>query len=199
MKNILLIMLVISATTGVLLNSNFFRRKSFFYYFTNISNTLVALYYLLELLPQNPMANKYIHFTITMAILVTFIIYHFVISKGTRMRKDPEEMKDYNSLKNRLVHYITPFFATLYYLLYSEATLNLFESMTWVIYPLVYTTTMMIRAKNGTNIPDRDSRYPYDFIDLDKHSSNVVIRNSVLTSLFFLVLGVVIAYVQNLI
>ncbi len=197
MEYIFLILLNVSATAGVLLNSKFFRRKDFFYYFTNISNTLVALYYLFELLPRNPVGNKYIHFTITMSILITFIIYHFVISKDTRKRKDPEEMKDYNSVENRLVHYITPFLATLYYILYSKEHISITESAIWLIYPFVYTSIMLIRAQGSTNIPDRDSKYPYDFLDINKHGTKKVIKTSIVMFLFFLLLGIIMSSLKS--
>ncbi len=199
MKTILLILLAISATMGVLLNSKFFKRKDFFYYFTNISNTLVALYYLLELLPKNPIGNKYIQYTLTMSILVTFIIYHFIISKGTRERNDPEEMKDYRSIENRLVHYITPLLATLYFLIYNKETFDIKSSFIWLIYPFVYTTIMFIRAKSGTNIPERNSKYPYDFIDIDKLGLKKVMKNSAYVFIFYLVLGFIVLYIKGLI
>ncbi len=196
MKFILLILLNISAVSGVLLNSKFFKRNDFFYYFTNISNTLVAIYYVFELFPNNPIGNKYIQFTITMSILVTFIIYHFIISKDTRERKDPEEMKDYNSIENRLVHYITPFIATLYYLIYAKESIRVSESTLWLVYPFVYTSTMFIRAKFGTNIPDRDSKYPYDFLDVDKNGAKKVVIISIAMFTFFLILGIIMSYVK---
>ncbi len=199
MKYILLITLVLSSVSGVLLNSNFFRRKSFFYYFTNISNTMVAIYYLLELLPDNPIGNKYLQYTVTMSILVTFIIYHFIISKGTRKRNDPEEMKDYRSIENRLVHYITPALATAYYLLYNEETFDIFYSVVWLIYPVVYTLITLLRASLGKKIPDRNSKYPYDFIDIDKIGVSKFIRNSILILLFFITLGIAFLYLKHLI
>lgn len=89
-------------------------RKEFYCYYTNISNLAVLVYFVLyALLPKDSILYGVIHssefmYCITMMILLTFAIYHFVLRPALLSGKVQNGRERHYAFHNIIVHYIVP-------------------------------------------------------------------------------------------
>ena len=184
---ILQIIIVVCAAGGLLLHSRILKgtyRKGMFLYYTNLSNMLVLLFYLLKLIGM-PLGWKGIlysdgaQFTVTMSILITFVIYHFIIDPS--VRKMPGfDYAAFNTADNKIVHYIVPLLCFVRWVFFAfKEDLTFGSAFAWTIIPLIYVAFALIHANCGEHFEDTDSRYPYEFMDVDKLGKKRVAINIV--------------------
>lgn len=156
------------------------------YYFTYQSNILVIVYFILDII--NLIKKKetfYPRFkgSVTMAITVTFLVYHFLLSPTA----DKYEGLAY--LRNLIVHYILPIMTIFDYIIFDKKGIyKIIDPLLWLLLPIIYFAFAVIRARVGSPFSD-GSYYPYFFIDIDKYGLKTVLRNSFFIVLFFAFLG----------
>lgn len=129
--------------------------------FTVQSNILAGIVFILTSNKQNPTLDN-LRGLATLSLLVTSLGF-IVLLGGTQ---------DYLlSWVNLVVHYLVPAFALLSWLFDPPTTkVSIRQALTWLLYPFLYFVYSMVRG-SITNW------YPYDFIDPNKVSINVIAYN----------------------
>ncbi len=211
---ILEIVIVLLAASGLVLHSGWIRgetRKNFFRYYTNLSNLLVAMFYLTRLVVRirgsydgffgRIVFSELWFYSVTMTIFLTFGIFHFVLLPVLKETESKgEEFRWLHSFANYCVHYLVPLLSLLNWLLFAvKAEMNYVWAMIWTVIPWVYVVYAFIRAIDGVPIENTDSAYPYDFMDLKKHGWLIVIRNCMLVVVVFVSCGLFFIFLKKFI
>lgn len=126
---------------------------------------------------------------VTLAVTITMTVYHFFLAPVIF------EMVGYKpfSPNDLIVHYAIPLMVILDWLLFDpKPTYAAADPLRWLSIPLAYFVFAVIRAQLGGELRGVKSRYPYFFIDIDALSLGPVLRNALLLSLGFLVIGYVL-------
>lgn len=119
---------------------------------------------------------------VTMAITITFVIYHFLLAPLAKA-------EDFWNIRNFLVHYIVPIGMIMDTLVWDKKrSYRLIDPILWSVTPLAY---CLLALFNGlvTKLPVPgavDSPFPYFFINVSKYGWLTVLQNS---------LGIFIGYV----
>ena len=119
---------------------------------------------------------------VTMAIAITFMIYHFLLAP----RVSPE---DYWNIRNFLVHYIAPFcliFDTLFF--DRKNSYKWQDPFYWTVIPLLYFAFAIF---NGLvlQLPvpgSKDSPFPYFFINVRQYGWETVARNTLFIAMAYI-------------
>lgn len=129
--------------------------------FTIQSNILAGIVFILASNKQNPTIES-LRGMATLSLLITSLGF-IILLGGTQ---------DYLlSWANLIVHYLAPAFALLSWLFDPPTTkISIRHALTWLFYPFLYFVYSMARG-SITNW------YPYDFIDPNKVSINIIAHN----------------------
>ena len=158
-------------------------------YYTVQSNLLVSLFaiYMVVAMRQNKNLQTArflrVKAAVTMSIMITFVIYHFMLAPLAT---------DFWRVENMLCHYITPlyfFFDTL--LVDRQGQYQLLDPVRWSALPLLY---MAFALFNGMilkwPIPDaKDSPFAYYFLNVHKYGWGYVLTHAVVIFLAYLLAG----------
>ena len=132
---------------------------------------------------------------VTMAILITGVIYHFLLAPSTK----PE---DFWTVRNLLVHYIVPWGLVLDTLVFdARKAYRLREPLYWSLAPLAYFAFALL---NGLvlklPIPHaKNSPFAYFFINVNKLGWNKVLLNVLLISVGYITVGYLIYFLKRFI
>lgn len=181
-------------------------RWDFYVHFTNLSNYLCAIFMLLELRDTaKKNTDSYVttypavKFVALLAILLTFIIYNFVLAS----RRD---IKDSFVVSSVTLHIILPLMFTLDYILfYEHGKVKWYYPILSTIFPLLYAAFIYVHAAirnfdSSIYYPGRKDPfiYPYFFLNLDKYGVAGVITNIMIILIAFVVFGNVIVLIDKL-
>ena len=121
--------------------------------------------------------------SVTIAITVTLLVYHFLVYEGPILSVDTDI---YNIIK----HYIVPIMVIAHYFLFdNKGIYKVIDPIIWLVFPTCYFTWVNIKAATVTG-PYWDGKYyPYGFIDLTLHSVSEVAVTVVILFAFFTILG----------
>ena len=72
------------------------------------------------------------------------------------------------------------------------------DPILWLIIPLIYFLFIFIRAKLGSELSN-GSYYPYFFIDINKYGIKTVLKNALLITIAFTILGYIELFIDRLI
>ena len=176
------------------------RRRQFFVYYTNLSNAAMLLTHGLLLIPgplrallRSP-TGRYITF---LCILVTFVIYFFVL---TRFGRHPGlNALGVRRLSNVIVHYLVPGLTAAERLLAADKRgLGLSDALLWLLVPLSYLAFLLLRARGGAVIGNTGSLWPYGFMDLEALGLKKWLRNMAVTLAGFFALALALLGVSRL-
>lgn len=157
-----------------------------FRYFTTLSNLLAALYCVYALLRGRSGVSPLFRGMVLMALLVTGIVYHLLLS-DVFGGATPFSM---NWWGNHLVHTITPLLMAAEWLLVREGTaLTWYHPLVWALFPLAYMGVTVAVAKMGICFPYSNTPYPYPFLDVWALGWGPVLRNAALLVTGFMALG----------
>ncbi|WP_394432018.1 Pr6Pr family membrane protein [Streptomyces sp. SGAir0957] len=128
-------------------------------------------------------------------ICITGLVYHVILTNdasGFSMTDDPDHaMTGARQVSTQLLHTVTPIGAVLDWLLLTRpGMLRLRHAGTWMIYPLAYFCFALIRGAIMT--PGTPARYPYPFLDVDRHGYAGVLGNAVIFGLAFYALALLL-------
>jgi len=133
---------------------------------------------------------------VTMSIAVTFLTYHFVL-----VPQYISTCSNYNLLswQNLIVHYFVPLAAIFDWLLFDKkSSFRWYDPILWVLIPITYFISIIIRAQLGKVIDIVKSQYPYFFIDVDMLGWICVLKNVSLLILAFLFVGYAIYIIDKI-
>lgn len=196
------ILYIIIGVTGLLLHSGYFSgnlRTNMFIYYTNLSNLLcILLFAVLTIRTAMGRSNKKLQSfkgMCTLAILVTFLIYHFILRP--LILRDPSslsgaaaELGNVWTPNNILVHYILPLATLLDWLVFDEKGAYRWpDLLKWIAAPAGYCLFALVRAPLGGVIQGTQSRYPYPFLDVDLLGWPTALLNITVLLICFMVLA----------
>ena len=167
-------------------------------YYTVQSNLLVSLFalYMVGAMRRGKDLQSYrflrIKAAVTMSIMITFVIYHFMLAPLAT---------DFWRVENMLCHYITPlyfFFDTL--LVDRQRQYQLLDPLRWTALPLLY---MAFALFNGLvlkwPIPDaKDSPFAYYFLNVHKYGWSYVLTHAVVIFLAYLLAGYLLYFIKTI-
>ena len=167
-------------------------------YYTVQSNLLVSLFalYMVGAMRQGKDLQSpsflRIKAAVTMSIMITFVIYHFMLAPLAT---------DFWRVENMLCHYITPlyfFFDTL--LVDRQRQYQLLDPLRWTALPLLY---MAFALLNGLvlkwPIPDaKDSPFAYYFLNVHKYGWSYVLTHAVVIFLAYLLAGYLLYLIKSI-
>jgi hypothetical protein len=168
----------------------------FISYYTTQSNLLclgvMFVFFVWEFIGQgkNPRFLRVLKSLATVSILVTFIIYHFLL----RPNMEPNMTNVSHGLSNILVHYVTPLWFLSDYLLFDvKGTSRLTDPLLYTIFPLYYFVFSNLRAVEGElyRYGSTISQFPYPFLDYEVFGIYGVSFAIIILTSAVLVLGIV--------
>ena len=174
-----------------------------FSYYTNLSNIIVLIYQLCVLgsfLAPNSsfyfaVRNPLLQYFVANAITMTFLVYHFVLFPTVKKHKealtDAEKSGGVITPNNLCVHYIVPLASLLFWLLFGNKELPFWCVFAWLAVPAGYSLYILLRAALGINIYEKDTPYPYFFIDRNLIGTKRFIQTIALSLAAFFVLGLI--------
>ena len=162
---------------------------SSFRMFTTLSNLAVAVFFItyiamslsksIGLVAENRFI-RYFKFLITMSIMLTGLVAHFML------RKMFVDMKPMVQAGLTLLHYVVPIATFLDWILFDEkGKTNKKMPLFAALFPIIYVTVSMIAARFMTG----DSKYPYPFLNVDMLGIGRVALNIVLLAVAFITAG----------
>lgn len=176
------------------------RRRQFFVYYTNLSNAAMLLTHVLLLIPgpqRESLRSAPGRYITVLCILVTFVIYFFVL---TRFGRHPGlNALGVRRFSNVIVHYLVPGFTAAEWLLAADKTgLGLKDAAEWLLVPLAYLAFLLLRARSGTVIANTGSLWPYGFMDLEGLGLKKWLRNMAVTLAGFFAMALALLAVSRL-
>jgi len=141
-------------------------------YYTTQSNVLCLIVMIMILIwtvvgkGRNPRIFRVLKSLATVSILVTFLIFHFLL----RPNMTPDMDNVAQGLGNIMVHYVTPIWFFADYLLFDmKGACRVTDPLLYALFPLYYFVFANFRAvggelyRYGTTV----SQFPYPFLDYD--------------------------------
>ena len=178
-------------------------RRNLVAYYTNMSNIVVLIFQLSVLIsglfPESGFyaftQNGILQFCIMNMILVTFLVYHFILYPAIIIKKealtDAEREAGKLSPNNICVHYIVPLGSVLYWLVFANKDIPFLSTVLWLLIPTAYFIFILIRAVLKINIYGKDTPYPYFFIDKNLIGTKNFVRSVVTCFAVFFGIGCV--------
>jgi|tagenome__1003787_1003787.scaffolds.fasta_scaffold20981849_2 hypothetical protein len=141
-------------------------------YFTILTGLLVAV--VMTAIASGLRASPFTLAGVTLASILVGVVY------VTLLRHD---MSGGRYVSNVLLHYVVPPGMAVYWLQFGPKTgLSWRHPFAWMLYPLSYFIYALARGAI-------DGRYPYPFMDLNKISLLVALRNGLAIAVLFLLAG----------
>jgi len=189
----------LAAFTGVYLEITKHGGFGMLLYYTVLSNLLVMIFtgYLLWKMRREGdhwQSSSLLRLKggITMSIMITCVIYHFMLAPLT---------KDFYRLENFLCHYIVPLWFLVDTIIFDKSRqYKWFDPIVWTVLPLLY---MGFAILNGfvlkMDVPNaKDSPFPYFFLNATKHGWGFVFRWAATIFVAYMVSGYLFYLVKNI-
>jgi hypothetical protein len=176
----------LSLTLGIY-NGTF--NRSQLNYFTNLSNIWVVIYFIVDIVyissrPSGTAWRPALKSAVTMAITVTFLVYHFLLTG------EGFDMSGTMQTAMILTHYVVPIMTIADWFLFDKkGHMKAYSPLTWTILPSLYFVYAMIASQFGDGIGYKGSRYPYPFMDVDALGLPRVLMTVGVLLFFFIALG----------
>ena len=192
-------LLFFAAFTGVYLEITKRGGLGMLLYYTVLSNLLVMIFtgYLLWKMRREGdhwQSSSLLRLKggVTMSIMITCVIYHFMLAPLTT---------DFYRLENFLCHYIVPLWFLADTIIFDKSRqYKWFDPMLWTSLPLFY---MIFAILNGfvlkMDVPNaKDSPFPYFFLNANKYGWGFVFRWAAIIFVAYMVSGYLFYLVKNI-
>ena len=189
----------LAAFTGVYLEITKRGGLGMLLYYTVLSNLLVVIFtgYLLWKMRREGdhwQSSSLLRLKggITMSIMITCVIYHFMLAPLT---------KDFYRLENFLCHYIVPLWFLVDTIIFDKSRqYKWFDPIVWTVLPLLY---MGFAILNGfvlkMDVPNaKDSPFPYFFLNAPKHGWGFVFKWAVTIFVAYMISGYLFYLVKRI-
>ena len=189
----------LAAFTGVYLEITKRGGLGMLLYYTVLSNLLVMIFtgYLLWKMRREGdywQSSSLLRLKggITMCIMITCVIYHFMLAPLTT---------DFYRLENFLCHYIVPLWFLADTIIFDKSRqYKWFDPIAWTVLPLLY---MGFATLNGfvlkMDVPNaKDSPFPYFFLNANKYGWGFVFRWAAIIFVAYMVSGYLFYLVKNI-
>ncbi len=140
--------------------------SDFYLWYTNLSNYACMILMGITLVqtgkdpaPKTRQRITQIRFLCAIGILITFVVYHLLLTKGQTLQSY------FLSMENLLMHLILPLLFLFHWLFCTpHGCLRWYHPLLCAVAPLLYVGFILIRA---ALLPLASVRYPYFFLDLE--------------------------------
>ncbi len=207
-ERVFAILIAMLAGTGLLLASRILegpdkRRRQMFVYYTNLSNLAMIVVHVLLLIPgrvQALLLTPRARYLTTLCILVTFVIYFFVLTRfGRHSKKTSLASLGTRRFGNVFVHYLVPLSVLLEWLTVADKRgLGIRDALIWLAIPLIYLAYLVLRARSGVVIENTGSLWPYAIMDREALGTGKWLRNVAASLAGFLLLALLLLGVAAL-
>jgi cytochrome bd-type quinol oxidase subunit 2 len=161
----------------------------FFTFFTILTNILVAMVFTANWLQPKNSFQIFNKPNTQVAIAVYIFVVGFVYNTVLRFIWQP---KGWNKVADELLHLVIPVVYILFwYFKFSKKEINYKSIFSWLLFPMIYIVVVMIRGCFS-------GYYPYPFLHVGNLGVEKVVYNSILMTLFFVVVSVVFYRINNL-
>lgn len=171
-------------------------------YYTVLSNLFVLLLFIFVVYYYNIAQHKETAFYsilkggATVAILLTFIVYHFVLRP---VLVSSESTYSPYSISDLLVHYIVPLMTFIDYALFdTKGQYKKTFIKFWMIFPFAYVLYVYLYGILGGRFPtfEEESVFPYFFLDYETYGYSVLLFISAI-ALFYLFLSASLYFIDQ--
>ena len=189
----------LAAFTGIYLEITKHGGFGMLLYYTVLSNLLVMIFtgYLLWKMRREGdhwQSSSLLRLKggVTMSIMITCVIYHFMLAPLT---------KDFYRLENFLCHYIVPLWFLADTIIFDKSRqYKWFDPIVWTVLPLLY---MGFATLNGfvlkMDVPNaKDSPFTYFFLNANKYGWGFVFRWAAIIFVAYMVSGYLFYLVKNI-
>lgn len=160
----------------------------FFTFFTILTNILVAMVFIANWLQPKNSFQFFNKPDTQVAIAVYIFVVGFVYNTILRFIWQP---KGWDKVADELLHLVIPIVYILFwYLKFSKKTINYKSIFSWLLFPMMYIVVVMIRGYFS-------GYYPYPFLHVGNLGVAKVLYNSILMTLFFVVVSFVFYQINN--
>lgn len=200
---------------GLALNSSIIKkgiRGETFIYYTSLSNITVVLYQLVLLISYSVhdsafyrlVSSPVVRLTIMLMIMLTFVIYHFILRPEFR-KNEISPMSKEKAIGNFCVHYLVPLLTFAQWIFVADKKgLLVSDGLIWIICPASYALFIVLRGrfidlrnkKSGKTAASTDVvKYPYTFINIDSIGGARVALNIAVIGSICAVAGCLVAWI----
>lgn len=160
----------------------------FFTFFTILTNILVAMVFTANWLQPKNSFQFFNKPNTQVAIAVYIFVVGFVYNTILRFIWQP---KGWDKVADELLHLVIPIVYILFwYFKFSKKEINSKSVFGWLLFPIIYIVIVMIRGYFS-------GYYPYPFLHVGNLGVEKVVYNSILMTLFFVVVSVVFYQINN--
>lgn len=204
-------LIVILSLVGLTMHKDVYAhrpRQGFFVFYTNISTLLVLLYFsLLAPLLYAKSALRtlipHIEFGVTMSIMLTHVVFHFLIFPCVRRQyacASPSRERSIVYADNWIIHYIVPWLVFIYWIACSpqKSRLLFLDAMLWTVVPAVYLLIVLLTAPLRPALEETGSPYPYPFLDVQQRGLPRVLFTSAGLFLLCMLAGAILIFLTRL-
>ena len=177
--------------------------KIYISYFTTQSNVLCLVVMIVFLIwkisgkNKNPRFFRVLKSMTTVSILVTFIIYHFLLLPNM----EPGMTNVAGGLGNIIVHYVTPIWFFADYMIFETKGYNRMSDLVYyAVFPMYYFVFSNFRAIDGElyQYGNTISEFPYPFLDYEVFGIYGVSAAVLLITVAVLILGFVFIQIDHI-
>lgn len=160
----------------------------FFTFFTILTNILVAIVFTANWLQPKNSFQFFNKPNTQLAIAVYIFVVGFVYNTILRFIWQP---KGWDKVADELLHLVIPIVYILFwYFKFSKKEINYRSIFSWLLFPMIYIVIVMIRGYFS-------GYYPYPFLHVGNLGVEKVVYNSILMTLFFVVVSLVFYQINN--
>ena len=164
----------------------------FFTFFTILTNILVAMVFTANWLKSKNSFQFFNKPNTQVAIAVYIFVVGFVYNTILRFIWQP---KGWDKLADELLHLVIPIVYILFwYFKFSKKEINYRSIFSWLLFPMIYIVVVMIRGYFSGYF---SGYYPYPFLHVGNLGVEKVVYNSILMTLFFVVVSFVFYQINN--
>ena len=161
----------------------------FFSFFTILSNIMVVIFFIGQLLPENRKLKVFvvkneIATAVSMYIITVGVVYQTIL-------RQPIPLQGWPRVADDILHLYIPLLMLLYWIVFiADKKIAATTIPYWLIYPIVYLVYTLIRGHFV-------HFYPYPFVNVTALGYRKVLLNSALLVIFFLGLSYLLAAIAN--
>jgi hypothetical protein len=181
---------------GLILNFTLFTNFSGILYYTILSNLFVLIFYLSTIILQkrnkNYKTENYymLRGLMLLSILSTMLIYNFMLSTTSSIYKG-------HNIICSIVHIVVPLLVLFDCLYFQDKKVLKYKYLLfWSLFLAIYFVVINIYGLMGGNFLNGKS-FPYAFLDISNYGLKLVFIKCVLILVFYLILGLIIVFVDN--
>jgi hypothetical protein len=161
----------------------------FFSFFTILSNIMVVIFFIGQLLPENRKLKAFVikhevATAVSMYIITVGVVYQTIL-------RQPIPLQGWPRVADDILHLYIPLLMLLYWIVFiADKKIAATTIPYWLIYPIAYLVYTLIRGHFV-------HFYPYPFVNVTALGYGKVLLNSALLVIFFLGLSYLLAAIAN--